>query len=209
MALVTICPSCNRDLRIPEGLVGKTVRCPACQVTFVAQVTPEPADVYVEPEEQFAGPAPGQMHDAYERYEAPRRRRRTDLAQSLLMGPGIALLVIGVLALLNGLLGALIYGVPAMQGRPGPPNPFFPRGGGVPNLAVFQAVGSVVGGLIYGGCLIAGSICMLQRRAYALAMTATIVAMLPCNCCCVFGLPFGIWGLVILNKPEVKDAFFS
>jgi hypothetical protein len=208
MALVTICPSCNRDLRIPEGLVGKTVRCPACQVTFVAQVTPEPVDVYAEPEEQFTGPAPGQIQEVYGRYEGARRRRRTDIAQSLLMGPGIALLVIGILALLGGLLGGLANGIPAIQGRPGPQNPFFPKGAALPNAAI-QAVSSVVGGLIYGGCLIAGSICMLQRRLYALAMTGTVVAMIPCNCCCLFGLPFGIWGLVILNKPEVREAFLS
>jgi hypothetical protein len=188
--------------------VGKTVRCPACQVTFVAQVTPEPADVYAEPQEQFADPAPGQMQDLYERYEEPRRRRRTDLAQSLLMGPGIALLVIGILALLGGLLGGLTHGIAAVQGRPGPPNPFFPRGQAGPGEAI-QSVLIVLDGLIYGGCLIAGSICMLQRRVYAMAMTATIVAMLPCNCCCLFGLPFGIWGLVTLNKPEVQGAFLS
>jgi LSD1 subclass zinc finger protein len=203
MPLVTICPSCNRDLRIPEGLAGKTVRCPACQATFVAQVAPEPVDVYVEPE---TGPASEQTEDAYERYEMPQRRRRTDVAKSLLLGPGIALLVIGLFALLNGLLGGLIFGIPAMQGRPGPPNPFIPRGRPVPNLAVFQ-LATVLCGLIYGACLIAGSICMLQRKVYPLAMTGAIAAMLPCSICCVFGLPFGIWGLVILNKPEVRNAF--
>ena len=188
--------------------MGKTVRCPACQVTFVAQVTPEPADVYVEPAEQFVGPVPGPMQDMYERHEGARRRRRTDIAQSLLTGPGIALLVVGILALLLGLFGGLVNSIPAIQGRPGPPNPFFPRGAAAPNAAI-RAVLSVLGGSVYGGCLIAGSICMLQRRAYAMAMTGTIVAMLPCNCCCLFGLPFGIWGLVTLSKPEVRDAFLS
>jgi hypothetical protein len=185
------------------------VRCPACQATFVAQVTPEPADVYVEPQEQFAGASPGPMQDIDDRYEAPRRRRRTDLAQSLLMGPGIALLVLGILGLLSGLYGGATNALQAIKGRPGPPNILFPRAGAIPNAAVIQVVLSILGGLLYGGCLIAGSICMLQRRVYALAMTATIVAMLPCNCCCVFGLPFGIWGLVILSKPEVRDAFLS
>jgi predicted Zn finger-like uncharacterized protein len=37
--------------------------------------------------------------------------------------------------------------------------------------------------------------------------TACILAMIPCVNCCILGLPFGIWGLVVLNKPEVKDAF--
>jgi hypothetical protein len=46
----------------------------------------------------------------------------------------------------------------------------------------------------------------LQNHQFAL--TAGIVAMLPCiSPCCVFGLPAGIWALVILNKPEVKSQF--
>ena len=33
------------------------------------------------------------------------------------------------------------------------------------------------------------------------------IRMLPCTCCCIAGLPVGIWALVILLKPEVKSAF--
>jgi hypothetical protein len=148
------------------------------------------------------------MQDAYERDEGQRRRRQTDLAQAHLMGPGIALLVIGILTILLALLGGLLNSVGAIQGRPGAPNPFFPKGAAAPGAAI-QVAAIVLDGFIYGGCLIAGSICMLQRRVYAMAMTGTIVAMLPCNCCCVFGLPFGIWGLVMLTKPEVQEAFLS
>jgi hypothetical protein len=208
MALVTICPSCNRDLRIPEGLVGKTVRCPACQVTFVAQVTPEPAEVEMAPQEPVAAPPAGHLEEMYERYDAPRRRRKEEQAQSLLMGPGIALLVIGTLAVLLAFLGGLANALPVIQGRAAPPNPFFPKGA-VALPPVIRIALPILDGLIYGGFLIAGSICMLKRRAYAMAMTATIIAMIPCNCCCLFGLPFGIWGLVTLTKPEVKDAFLS
>ena len=27
------------------------------------------------------------------------------------------------------------------------------------------------------------------------------------NACCLLGVPFGIWALVVLNKPEVKAQF--
>jgi len=52
-----------------------------------------------------------------------------------------------------------------------------------------------------------GSIKMLRLQNYGIAVAAAIVAMLPCQCCCLFGLPFGIWALVVLNKPEVKSQF--
>jgi hypothetical protein len=49
---------------------------------------------------------------------------------------------------------------------------------------------------------------MKNLQSYGLAMTASIVAMIPCiSPCCILGLPFGIWALVILNRPEVKAAF--
>ena len=52
-----------------------------------------------------------------------------------------------------------------------------------------------------------GAIKLMRLQSYGLAMAACIVAMLPCQCCCLFGLPFGIWALVVLSKPEVKSAF--
>ena len=49
---------------------------------------------------------------------------------------------------------------------------------------------------------------MQKLQNYQFALTASIVAMVPCiSPCCVFGLPFGIWALVVLNKPEVKSQF--
>ena len=36
---------------------------------------------------------------------------------------------------------------------------------------------------------------------------AAIIAMIPCHGCCILGLPFGIWALVVLSAPEVKAAF--
>jgi hypothetical protein len=41
------CPSCNRELRVPDQLLGKLVKCPACSKTFTADLSPPvstPAD---------------------------------------------------------------------------------------------------------------------------------------------------------------------
>ena len=44
----------------------------------------------------------------------------------------------------------------------------------------------------------------LERLAY----TGAILSMIPCvSGCCLLGLPFGIWAVMTLNKPEVKAGF--
>ena len=50
---------------------------------------------------------------------------------------------------------------------------------------------------------------MKGLRSFGFAMTGAILAMIPCNVCCLLGLPFGIWALVVLNRPDVKSAFVS
>jgi hypothetical protein len=82
--------------------------------------------------------------------------------------------------------------------QPPPPAAFF----------VSYGVASMTGGLIWGGLVISGAVCMLRLKLYALAMTGSIVAMVPCfSGCCLLGLPLGIWALLVLNRPEVKNAF--
>jgi hypothetical protein len=49
---------------------------------------------------------------------------------------------------------------------------------------------------------------MMKKTAYGLSMAATILAMLNLgNCCCVIGVPVGLWSLNVLCRREVKDAF--
>jgi predicted Zn finger-like uncharacterized protein len=65
-----------------------------------------------------------------------------------------------------------------------------------------------IGGLLTRLLQIIGAISLFRVRGYGLAMTAAICAMLPCDVyCCIGSLPFGIWALIMLNKPEVKSAF--
>jgi hypothetical protein len=62
-------------------------------------------------------------------------------------------------------------------------------------------------GFLLGFVIAFGGLKMKNMQSYGLAMTASILAMLPCSCCCIIGLPLGIWSLVVLMKPEVKAAF--
>lgn len=57
--------------------------------------------------------------------------------------------------------------------------------------------------------VIFGGVKLLQLRARGLVMAAAILAMIPCftSCCCILGLPLGIWVVVLINKPEVRSQF--
>ena len=48
---------------------------------------------------------------------------------------------------------------------------------------------------------------MRKLENYGLAMTACILAMLPCHPGFMIGLPIGLWTLLVLQRPEVKAAF--
>lgn len=63
-------------------------------------------------------------------------------------------------------------------------------------------------GIIVGGVVIYGATKMMKLENHGLAMTAAVVAMVPCiSPCCILGLPFGIWALTVLNDANVKASF--
>jgi hypothetical protein len=63
--------------------------------------------------------------------------------------------------------------------------------------------------VLLNGFVLFGAIKLLRLQSHTLALATCIVAMLPftVGCCCLLGLPFGIWGLVMINKPEVRSQF--
>ena len=55
--------------------------------------------------------------------------------------------------------------------------------------------------------VLAGGVSMLGRKFWALGLVGSILAMIPCfGTCCGLSIPFGIWALIALMKPEVKQA---
>ncbi len=121
-------------------------------------------------------------------------------------GPGIALIVLGainiVLALGRMALMVTGFGMSAFQSGSNEMEKAV--------LAFFGTFGlAILGiGLIGGLVILFGGIKMRNLQSYGLCMTANIIAMIPCvSCCFVIGIPIGIWGLVVLSKPEVKNLF--
>jgi hypothetical protein len=132
-----------------------------------------------------------------------------DAALQLVKGPVIGLKVTAILGLVLVVVG-LVINVLMLSGiHIGPQQIYDPQmqklfntlGGG---LGIVQ---DIIGGIV-GVIVLIGAAKMQKLQSYQFALTASIVAMVPCiSPCCVFGLPFGIWALVVLNKPEVKSQF--
>lgn len=64
--------------------------------------------------------------------------------------------------------------------------------------------------VLYSLVLISGAFSMLRRGSYLWATATCVLALVPImGACYVFSIPFGIWGLLVLRRPEVRAAFRS
>jgi len=61
--------------------------------------------------------------------------------------------------------------------------------------------------LPFGLVMLVGGWRMMQGKSYGLAVTASILALLPCHPASLLGLIFGVWSLVVLSRSNVKAAF--
>ena len=118
-------------------------------------------------------------------------------------GPAVGLMVTAILGFVlqaTGLVFRLVgTSVMAMQ-RDMP--------GWVTMLSGTLGVVAGIIGILVSLLIFIGALKMKNLQNYALAMAASIISMIPCiSPCCLLGLPFGIWALVVLSKPEVKSAF--
>jgi len=126
------------------------------------------------------------------------------LAASRVSGPAIALIVTGAIGLPLSVLGMLgnLFGLAAGGMRQPDIMPMMLPAG-------IQAVASFIA-IAISIVIIIGALKMKNLENYTFAMTASIMAMVPCiSPCCWLGLPFGIWALVVLNDANVKAAFRS
>ncbi len=88
--------------------------------------------------------------------------------------------------------------------------------GGVTDQSASQYVGAtftliiLVVSLAIDGLLFYGAYNMKSLKNYTFAVIGAVLAIIPCywSCCCI-GMPFGIWAIIVLMKPEVKMAFES
>ncbi|HEV3117171.1 MAG TPA: MJ0042-type zinc finger domain-containing protein [Gemmataceae bacterium] len=222
------CPQCQRQLRVTEELLGRPVKCPACGLVFTlpAGASPQQPAIPVLSQPTVSPPASEEDRGDPFTYPYDEHRRRvqgvepldfeggdSDRGSSLLVAPAICLLVAGVLGILVN-VGQVAFVLlnprePPPANRPEPKNfaeqlqRALEEGQSGPKPVIIGLVFAVVSLFVT-----IGAVLMLNRRFYGLAIATSIVAMVNIgNCCCVLGLPFGIWCLVILARPEVKRLF--
>src|SRR5262249_21073957 len=113
MPEIVKCPKCERQLRVPDNLLGKKVKCPSCGTMFTAGATqeeePEIAEAELDQEPELGKKKKptrrDELEDDQDRYDEneyedrPRRRksRRRDAAPhrgSLILTLGILSLVV-------------------------------------------------------------------------------------------------------------------
>jgi hypothetical protein len=126
--------------------------------------------------------------------------------------PAIALIFIGFVGLVIMLLPTAIA-VFQPQTLPGK-GAAMPSPGWLGHMPPFipamktGALGVYLIYLILYAVTIWGGIKMLKRKDYVLAMAAAIIQIIPgVGFYYVVGIPFGIWALMVLRKPEVKASF--
>jgi len=203
------CVECHRSLRVPDEAAGKQARCPDCGTI---QQVPLPPSPFRDAESAWFAPAakspPDQPDTAGEvnPYQAPplspaawdrpfRGPLPRHLIESKVQGPAIALIALAVIMLLVLGLSVALQVAARVGGADG----------GAADLAA-TSVGFTISGAIYIVMLV-GGIRMRQLRNYTLAVTAAVLAVLPCSGCCIVSLPCGIWALVVLLDANVRAAF--
>jgi hypothetical protein len=105
---------------------------------------------------------------------------------------GINQLVGALVILFLGLAVVVIHGV-----------------GDVHILGVVMVLILGVAGAPLGVVVAAGALKMRKLKDYRYCRMSSILAMLPLGLGFLFGIPFGVWGLLVLARPDVKAAFDS
>ncbi len=191
------CSNCNRLLRTGDETAGLQAECPECgALTTVPEASPE-----MQPPRDFGKASAGW------RAVGDRPLVEDDrLAMIRVAGPANGLLFLaGFIFVLQALALAsyLLQMQPvAMQ----QPVPVGFRWMLEPQVAVL----SHLFGMAMSALVFIGAYRMKRLRSHRLAEVAAVVAMIPCiSPCCLLGLPFGIWAILVLEDPSVKAAFRS
>jgi hypothetical protein len=129
-----------------------------------------------------------------------RRNVREEVATRVLV-PAIILLVLSVLSFL-ALTGLLVFLFAMLILHP-------PRNQADDIIGVIFAFGTTGVLLVVKGLVSLGAVAMARMRWYPVAMATAILQIVPCSPCWIIDTPIGVWALVILLMPDVREAFYA
>ena len=204
MPLSINCPACRDPLDVEDQYRTWKVRCPSCGHEF----TPD-SEALEEYGEEPASPG----------LRRPRRRRMDDdeivaRARLAVAGPASWLRVIGGLGVFFGLIGAASAIALAVWIFNNPQNVQRNANAAnqaeiIVNLVVLGAASTI--SAVFGGLLMFGAVKMGRLESHAWAMAASILPLTSVVLCGICGIvmvmPFGIWALVALARPDVQEGF--
>jgi hypothetical protein len=194
------CPRCDTAIQVEEADWGYEVECPVCRAIF----TPGADRPAPRTRRHF------QDEDEEDEYDRPSRRRRAvapeeliEEARRIVFLPALCSSIACILAILLHTLGLVLILVnPQMLKN----NPFLPKGGMAPPPEIMLGIKAFM--ILYGLVALAGTFSMMRLRSRPFVMVSMIMQLLPClDWCCIGTMPFAIWGLVVLSRPEVRKGF--
>lgn len=218
------CPQCNQKVRVPEELLGTPVQCPLCQLVFVAPSRGTPPVVAPAPApEIMAPPPPLPVQRAADDAETDDEvDAQFEAVWNQVRPPAMALLLLGGLGWLSNALNAVMTRSLGRSAFDENVADFRRRLAEVPASPERDSLERLINqeflydfqlaltlGLLFlcTAVLISGAQ-MLRLRHYWLAVLGSVLVMFNLNlCCCVLGIPVGIWCLRVLMRPEVRRAF--
>lgn len=134
-------------------------------------------------------------------YAAPTAISDSDNLSNPVLIPGIALLILSSLFLLLLIISLPGQFIDISQIDTSTPDGLGELTGRIMSLIAWLAMTTAV---------VFGSICMIRMKGFGFALTAAVCAAIPC--CSPFfvaGIPFGIWALIMLFRPGVRERFLS
>lgn len=146
------------------------------------------------------------MSNPYEASQTP-DAYQPNTSPSEFKAPAVALIVVSTIAIAAGLFGLVADLLMLVSGaieqleevNSGPISRY--------TIVVVRTIWGIAL-LCASAFVLFGAIKMIKGKSYGLAKTATIVAMIPLlGPCCLLGIPFGIWGFIVLNRPHVRQSF--
>lgn len=128
----------------------------------------------------------------------------TPEAVSQVNGPGIGLMVVGILNLVLSIPSLLMH----LMGANFLPPDLPPEAAWMKVMMGPLGIASNLVNIVIGVLILVGGLKMRKLESYGLAMTAAILSIIPCTTsCCLVGIPIGVWAVVVLMRPEVKSSF--